>query len=401
MRIAVTGAGIVGVMTAYELAVDGHEVTVFERRSGIAAEASFAHAGVVSPGYLVPWQAPSAAPAGLGRWFGQRGRAATDPEALKQRLYRLAHYSRERLRGLAQQLQLDYEQQPGLLVLLRDKPQLVAARPALKRLAEFGENFHLIDAEHARRIEPGLNPEMPLHAAVHLPDDSVANGRLFAQLIKAEAQRLGVRFLFDHEVQRVVAGTTPQLQVRAPAEAPEPPAGFDAVVLCAALAAAPLLAPLGLKLPLSASYGYSITAPLQMREHAFDQGPRSALIDQRHQVSISRLGDRVRVSGGAETDGPPERMNTDALALLYTVLEDWFPGAAQSVRAQEWKGCRAHLPDGPPVLGASGQPGVWLNLGHGAHGWALACGSARILADQIAARPAGVDTDGLGVDRWR
>jgi D-amino-acid dehydrogenase len=57
------------------------------------------------------------------------------------------------------------------------------------------------------------------------------------------------------------------------------------------------------------------------------------------------------------------------------------------------------LPDGPPVLGASGVPGVWLNLGHGSSGWALSCGSARVVADLVGGRDAGVDLEGLGVER--
>jgi D-amino-acid dehydrogenase len=59
------------------------------------------------------------------------------------------------------------------------------------------------------------------------------------------------------------------------------------------------------------------------------------------------------------------------------------------------------LPDGGPVLGASGQPGIWLNLGHGASGWALASGSARILADQISGRTPDIDQRGLDIERLR
>src|SRR5687768_2929514 len=58
MRIAVVGAGIIGVTTAYELAADGHAVTVFERRGAVAEETSFANAGVVAPGAVTPWAAP-------------------------------------------------------------------------------------------------------------------------------------------------------------------------------------------------------------------------------------------------------------------------------------------------------------------------------------------------------
>ena len=55
------------------------------------------------------------------------------------------------------------------------------------------------------------------------------------------------------------------------------------------------------------------------------------------------------------------------------------------------------LPDGPPLLGASRQPGVWFNLGHGSSGWALACGSARLVADLIAGREPAIDTRGLPI----
>ena len=58
MKIAIVGAGIVGVTTAFELAADGHEVTVLERRGAAALETSFANAGEVSPGYSAPWAAP-------------------------------------------------------------------------------------------------------------------------------------------------------------------------------------------------------------------------------------------------------------------------------------------------------------------------------------------------------
>jgi D-amino-acid dehydrogenase len=94
-------------------------------------------------------------------------------------------------------------------------------------------------------------------------------------------------------------------------------------------------------------------------------------------------------------------MNPAALATLYRVLDDWFPGAAVQPKVQHWKGARPMLPDGPPVLGASGVPGVWLNLGHGSSGWALSCGSARVLACAVAGQEAPVDVGRLGIGRLR
>ena len=69
MRVAVIGAGIVGVTTAFELAADGHQVTVFERRASVAEETSFANAGVVAPGYVTPWAAPGMPGKVLGHLF--------------------------------------------------------------------------------------------------------------------------------------------------------------------------------------------------------------------------------------------------------------------------------------------------------------------------------------------
>ena len=83
------------------------------------------------------------------------------------------------------------------------------------------------------------------------------------------------------------------------------------------------------------------------------------------------------------------------------MLDDWFPGAALTREAQQWKGARPMLPDGPPVLGESGAPGIWLNLGHGSSGWTLACGSARVLAERIAGRDAPLDMTALTAARLR
>jgi D-amino-acid dehydrogenase len=176
-------------------------------------------------------------------------------------------------------------------------------------------------------------------------------------------------------------------------------AQFDAVLVCAGHQAQRLLGPLGLELPIAPVYGYSVTAPLSHGDTASAAGPRGAVMDEKFKVAISRLGQRIRVAGSAELGGTSDRMNRAALATLYKVLDDWFPGAARLSQASAWKGARPMLPDGPPVLGASRVPGIWLNLGHGSSGWALACGSARVLADLMAAREPEIDIQGLGPQR--
>jgi len=433
VRVAVIGAGIVGVTTAYELARDGHAVTVFERRASVAEETSFANAGVVAPGYVTPWAAPGMpakvlrhllsrhAPVRLGRPFapGQWGwmwrwwRACRAPvfAANRERLHRLAIYSQQRLRRLSADLQLDHERSRGYLVLLRTPQELALSRASLKLLAEFGTRFQLIDGLAARGIERGLNPDMPLHAAVHLPDDEVGNCRQFAHLMRGQAQALGASFRFGRSVLELGTGPQPTVRHRSTGqtgnagvdlvvESPEQD-NFDAVMVCAALDSAALLKPLGLNLPLAPVHGYSITAPLRQVEAHPHLGPASAVMDEKYKVAISRLGQRVRVAGSAELGGRLDQHDAAAIHTLHKVLDDWFPGCAQHGQMQAWKGARPMLPDGPPVLGASGAPGIWLNLGHGSSGWALACGSARVLADRVAGRATDIDTQGLDIDRLR
>ncbi|HJW11903.1 MAG TPA: FAD-dependent oxidoreductase [Albitalea sp.] len=445
MRVAIIGAGIVGVTTAYELACDGHEVDVFERRGSVAAETSFANAGIVAPGYVTPWAAPgmrgkvlrhlfsshspvrvnprldAATLAWMWQWWRACGAATSRMN--RSRMQRLAQYSKQRLNELTRGLALEYERTQGVLVLLRSPADLAGAQPGLALLRELGVKFATLDAAQCYAIEPGLNDEMPLHAGISLPDDEVGNCRQFAHLLRSEAQKLGANFRFHTEVQRIVPGRQPQLvSLYAPHEestlltpnldtrplddVPTEPLpfeptteAFDAVVVCAAVDSTALLSPHGLKLPLAAVYGYSVTAPMRHIETHPDIGPRSAVMDERYKVAVSRIGARVRVAGSAELGGSSTRHNAAALDTLYKVLHDWFPGVARMSHAQRWKGARPMLPDGPPVLGRSGIDGVWLNLGHGSSGWALACGSARVLADLMAARSPGIDVEGLGIER--
>ncbi len=418
MRVAVIGAGIVGVTTAYELAALGHEVTVIERRNSVAAEASFGGAGVIAPARVAPWTAPGTPGKVLRHLFGRHspvhfrglGAIAQLPwlwrwwracrpavhAANRQAMWRLANFSRDRLLELTRALRLDYQQTPGCLVLLRGERELAAARGGLALLRELGVGHELIDAARCRQLEPALQPGTALHAAIHLPVDGVGNCRHFAHLLKDEAQKLGASFRFDTVVRAIAAGRPAQVTTSDGQRL-----GFDALVVCAGAQAGALLRGVGMRLPLTPVYGYSITAPIRHLDGQPPLVPRAAVMDERFKVAITRLGQRIRVAGTVEIGGRAGELAPAPLQTLYRVLEDWFPGAARTQAAQHWKGARPMLPDGPPVLGDSGAQGIWLNLGHGDSGWALACGSARVLAEQISGREAPLDITGLSVARWR
>ena len=417
---------------------------MFERNSGVASETSFANAGVIAPGYVTPWASPGMAGsvvkhllsphspvrinakpsptalAWLWKWWRASNRKSF--ELNRSHMQALALFSRERLLSLTNELRSDFERSTGYLVLLRSSQDVALAKTGLKVLAELGIKFKGLTAEECRAVEPGLSTETKLAGGIHLPDDEIANCREFAHLLRGKAQSLGVAFRFQTQVLRIVPGTKPQLVhtqvVQNSASVPDRQAerdklvtqplpldpvseSFDAILLCAAMGAPALLAPHGLRLPLLPVYAYSVTAPIRHVEAHPDLGPRSGVMDEHYKVAITRLGSRIRVAGSAELGGSPKKHNPASLATLHKVLHDWFPGAAKLGQAQIWKGARPMLTDRPPVLGPSGIPGVWLNLGHGSSGWALACGSARLLTDMMSGKQPSLDVAGFSTQRLK
>ena len=420
MKVAVIGAGFTGVATAYELAAQQHEVTVFERRGSVAAEGSFAQTGLLAACAPLPWGVPGLQRHRLAHWLGRRGNVraglgavlAHSPWLLQQwqasrspaRLARwravqtLAHASRQRVGELTQQLNLAYEQQAGGLVLLADEGQLARVRRALDRGTGLAQGLQLIDVETARGQEPGLAQDWPLKAAVQLPSGMVGNGRQLAQLLKTHAQRLGAGFRFDTEVKSLKPGV-PATLTAADGEA----LAFDAIVVCAGAGSRALLASAGRKLPLLTAWGHAVTAPLSHGDgHGLGlTGPRAGIVDSRSGIVITRLGQRVRATGVTQLGGTEQALPGAVLQQLYGAMEQAFPGCAVTREATHWKGPRVRVPDGAPVVGESGAPGLWLNLGHGPYGWALACGAAQLLTRQLGSQHLPFDASAFAAHRFR
>ena len=426
MKIAVIGAGMAGVAAAQALAGDGHEVTVIERRASVAEETSFAPAGIAAAALAAPWLPPSGRLQSLSgsadeqarlhgtgaafaspTLFGKRdGPEATRRAERAQALHRLLALGVERIDTLARDLGLDFERGDGLLLTLPDAACAAQAEVAIAWLQQLGDTAEWADVARQRQVEPGRRVADDAPRAVWLPNARIGNTREWTQLLRAHAAHLGVRFLFQHEVVGITAGPRPTLRLSA-ANAATDELAFDAVVVCAAMESARLLAPLGVKLPWRPIRGCSVTVAQFVREAAPDSGPRAALLDVRSGTSISRLGARVRVAGGHESVAasasaapgtPPTRKS---LQPLYDAVDEAFPGAVNWQQAQVWQATRAALADGLPVVGPSGVPGIWLDAGHAHHGWALSQAAAGLLCTMIAGETAPAEAGALAPQRLR
>ncbi|MGM9488393.1 NAD(P)/FAD-dependent oxidoreductase [Ideonella sp. YS5] len=431
MRIAVIGAGMSGVTTAYELARDGHEVTVFERRGGVAAEGSFAPASVAAAGL---WIAHPGAEADAGMdlvkapglalgWRLNRWRERRKPgrAARLQCMADLTLMAQQRRMAAVDAHQLEYEHHRGVLALLRTAGHAKRAQALLE--SPMGKTLPVrwLGPEEARLVEPGLNHRWPVHAALHWPQGETANGRQFGQALKTVTQQLGALFQFQLEVTaiRPAASGSERVELQwarsheftetalgssggtgattVPADA-EPI--FDAAVICSAEAISRLLGrQIGRKSG-QLTHLCSVTAPLREPNEAGESfAPLGAVLDPARGVTIARMGERIRVAGAARLGPPPPRNGSAALADLYGALEESFPGAARTAKAHPWVGRQWATADGLPLVGPSGMPGVWLHCGHATQAWAWTPATARLLSDQLAGRSTDVDPAPLAPSR--
>jgi D-amino-acid dehydrogenase len=413
MQVAVVGGGVVGVCTAYFLAAAGHQTVVLERYSNVALETSFGNAGLMAPGHAAPWAAPgmpqkllsylfkSESPAvlkpglnpTLWRWM-RRWLAECDIERFrvnKMRMQRLAVYSNELMRLLREHHALDYEQTRGLLQLFRNQGELAMAQPLIALLAESGIAHSLLDPDLARAIEPALAYHTPLNSALHIPDDEAGNCPLFTRQLRMIAQDMGVVFHFDSTVDEIVAeGRGVGLRIG------QQRFNADAVVVAAGYDSLPLLKKLGVRVPLYPVKAYS--ASVTIRD--FDQAPLASLCDESYKVSVTRLGTRIRVAGTAELGFPAPELREAALRTLVKVGEDWFPDAANYNASTFWSGVWPMLPDGVPLVGPTPVSNVYVNIGHGASGWAMAAGAGKLIADMVSGQQTDIDTEGLTLSRY-
>lgn len=420
MNTIVLGGGVIGVATAFYLRAQGCEVTVIEREPDVALATSFGNAGVIAPGYVTPWAAPGM-PAKLLKYLFKPTsplifRPTLDPaqwrwiarwlrecdlerfRVNKQRMQRIAHYSRSCLHEFRSRYPFDYGRSQGYLQLFRSEYDVELAQPALAVLRDAGIVFREVSAAQCVDIEPGLRwaREAPL-SGVYLPDDEAGDCARFTRELRAICEDHGVLFRFDTRVTRLDVQGGAVRGVRIESERGSETLTADAVVVALGVDSAALLAPLGVKVPLYPVKGYSATLPVIDDEKA----PRAALMDESLKTAITRFGRNLRVAGTAELGNWQSTLREQALQTLLKVLDDWFPHAAKPSSAHFWVGRRPMTPDGAPLLGASGVEGLWLNVGHGSTGWAMSMGSGRVVADLIMQHQPEIDLEGLTLARYK
>ncbi|WP_185267399.1 D-amino acid dehydrogenase [Halopseudomonas xiamenensis] len=417
MKVLILGSGVLGVTSAWYLAKAGYEVTVVDRQPGPGLETSFGNAGMISPGYSAPWAAPGVplkaikwllsehAPLAIRptsdprqyRWMMQmlsnctEGRYAVN----KERMMRLAEYSRDCLIQLRSDSGVNYEHRElGTLQLLRTQKQLDAATSDIAVLERCGVPYQLLDQAGCIHHEPGLAPSKnKFVGGLRLPNDETGDCHLFTSQLAAKCVEMGVTFQFGHTITSLLANDD---RIQAVKLANDEILSADCYVLALGSYSPQLVKPLGISLPIYPVKGYSLTLPVADPLMA----PVSTVMDETYKVAITRFANRIRVGGMAELAGFDTELREKRRATLRMVVNDLFPEGGQAQELDFWTGYRPMTPDGTPIIGASKFRNLFFNTGHGTLGWTMACGSSQLLVDRIAGSKMAISMEGFEVDRY-
>lgn len=406
MKVAIVGAGVIGMTTAWQLAADGHEVTVLERRDGPGEETSFANGGQLSYSYVAPLAGPgvvSKVPAWLlrrdspmrfhpgldpaqWRWLAAFLRACNtrDSEATTRKLLRLAFHSRDLMQRFVDDHAVNFDfARRGKLIVHRDAQAFESSCRLLEFQASLGCEQHALDRDACIAMEPALaGMGREIAGAIHTPGEEVGDCHRFClELARLLRDQGGVSLRFGTDV----LGIERQGDTVTGVRTREGLVQADAVVLAGGFSSARLMKPLGLRAPLWPLKGYSITVPVTSGARA----PHISITDFARKIVYARIGNTLRVAGMADLTRPDTQVDPARAGALVAQTRELFHGMGEGAtlaELQPWAGLRPATPGGLPLIGQSRLRGLWLNIGHGALGFTLAMGSASLLGASLVGR---------------
>jgi D-amino-acid dehydrogenase len=410
-HIAIIGAGITGVTTAYALAERGFDVTVIDRHRYAAMETSFANGGQLSASNAEVWNSAATVLKGI-RWMLVRDaplllnpyptwhKYSWMAEFIGQiRNYRgntiettrLAIESRRHLFAIAERENIEFDlERRGILHVYHDSTSFDAAARVNHLLQAGGLDRHAVTSDEIRRIEPAMTGRY--HGGFFTPSDSTGDIHKFTRGLADACARRGVKFVHDATIESIDrAGGQFDVSISMKAGLTDPAVQrgepdklrFDGLVVCAGVNSRHFAAMLGDRVNVYPVKGYSITVGLDDKQSQ-EGAPWVSLLDDAAKIVTSRLGaNRFRVAGTAEFNG----FNRDIRADRIQPLVDWTRrhfSAVDTSRVVPWSGLRPMLPSMLPKVAAGRQRGVYYNTGHGHLGWTLSAATAQLVAGMVA-----------------
>ena len=397
-HVAVIGAGITGVTTAYALHVRGFDVTVYDRQRYAGMETSFANGGQLSASNAETWNQWSTVLKGIKWMMQSNAPLSVNPRPGWHKISWMAEFlanipryktntvmtaglavaARADLAEMADRSGVDFDFSPaGILHFYKTEADFKHARMINKFLAEGGVHRQELSAAEVGTKEPTLRGD--IIGGYWTESDSTGDIHKFTHGLAKWMMTQGVTFRLGYPVtdlQKADDGVTVVTtdEVR-----------FDAVVVSAGVASRKFAAMLGDRVNVYPVKGYSITVNLDDAESQA-AAPYVSLLDDKAKIVTSRLGKgRFRVAGTAEFNGENRDIRADRVEPLIKWVETHFPDVSTE-NCVPWAGLRPMMPNMIPRVGQGGHDRVYYNTGHGHLGWTLSPATANAIGATIADR---------------
>jgi D-amino-acid dehydrogenase len=414
-HVVVCGGGILGLSCAYYLAREGHRVTLLERDAADHDTCAGGSAGYVSPSHVIPLAAPGMVMLGLKwmlsprspfyikprldaellRWGWHFWRSCTDRNVCRSApiLRDLCLASRTLFGEFADQTGNDFQlEKQGLLNLCKTQAKLDHEAHGLAQLAnELGVEARVLNATETAALDPGV--KMDVLGSVYFPIDCHLTPRRFVTTLTALAKQQGVEFRWQTPVTgwrtangRIAAVLTPQGEIVA-----------DEFVLAGGSWSPGMLAGLGVRLPMQAGKGYSLTLEqprvLPTRPHIFTEA----------RIAVTPMGRTLRFGGTMEISGINSTIRPERVQQIVESVPRYFPEftAADFAGIKPWSGLRPVSPDGMPYVGRFARhSNLIAACGHAMLGVTLAPITGVLVADVVGGRKPTVALETLNPDRF-
>lgn len=399
-HIAVIGAGITGITTAYSLASRGYKVSVFDRNRYAAMETSFANGGQLSASNAevwtrwgtifkgLKWMMKSDAPLLVNprpswhklSWMAEFMGNIPNYESHTIATARLAIEARQHLLRFADEVGFSFDMEKrGILHVYKTESEFAHARRVNDLLSKAGLDRREVTAAEVQDLEPALRTKTL--GGYYTESDFTGDIHQYARALSKGCEALGTTFHYNADVSEF-RYTGHGVKISWHSGAGDQQQNFDGIVVCAGVGSRAIAASLGDRVNIYPVKGYSITVNLDDAESQA-AAPWVSLLDDEAKVVTSRLGkNRFRIAGTAEFNGYNLDIRDDRIKPLRQWCETFFPEVSTE-HCVPWAGLRPMLPSMMPKVGPGSKPGVFYNTGHGHLGWTLSAATAEAVVDFV------------------
>jgi D-amino-acid dehydrogenase len=386
-RVAVIGAGIAGITTAYYLAKEGYTVRVYEQEPYPAMRTSFANGGQVSVSNSEVWTTWSNVKKGIGWMFKKDAPLLIRPKLdlaqwkwMAKFLYHTAIGSYEEntrqtiklgleadklYKEIIAEEGLDFDQtQCGILHFYKNTKYFESAKEAQSLYQSSGAAWDILGPMQTKSLDKALIDIKGVVGGAWTHHDWTGDIHKFCyQLSKVLEKEYDVMFHYNCK----------------PATLNYLLTDYDAIVIAAGVGSEKLANSIGDSLGIYPVKGYSIT----INNVDLRYLPRVSLLDDEAKIVTSSLGNRFRVAGTAELAGENYDIRRDRIQPLLDWVHKNFPNINTRDYTQ-WACLRPMTPNMMPIVKQSKRNDkVFYHAGHGHLGWTLSPATAKQVVELI------------------